>query len=452
MKFRKYIIILLLAIFLPVSVWAQPETISGVSGSEEVVEWKACVQEAKAKHPDLVSASEKIKQTKAAKEVTRSVMMPQITGGASEITSNNGPSSSNSGNNSGSGVGSGSSSANNRITTYQYNIAGQQLLFDGFKSSYDLSTAERNIRASRYSYDVTSSNIRLRLRTAFVNLLVAQELVKVTAEIEARRKQTLQLVKSLYEGGREHKGSLLKSEADLAQATYQVDQARRNIYYSQRQLTKELGRAQFLPMMAAGDLEVKEKDPVLPNFEMLAQTVPLLEQLIEQREAAKFGLKSAYANFVPQIFLTGSEENSNTRWPPDQNQYTLGTTLTWPIFDGGNRFAAVSQNKAALGQAVADERSGRDGVIVTMVNTWTQLQNTVENVGVQKKQLDAAAARAKITEAEYAIGLVAYDDWIIIEDNYVNAKISYLSAEQNALTAEASWIQAKGGTLNYDKE
>jgi outer membrane protein TolC len=115
-------------------------------------------------------------------------------------------------------------------------------------------------------------------------------------------------------------------------------------------------------------------------------------------------------------------------------------------------FAVVSKNKAVLGQAAADERSGRDGVIVTMVNTWTQLQNAVENVGVQQKQLDAAAARAKITEAEYAIGLASYDNWIIIEDNYVNAKIGYLSAELNALTAEASWIQAKGGTLDYDKE
>ena len=39
-------------------------------------------------------------------------------------------------------------------------------------------------------------------------------------------------------------------EADLAQADYEVTQARRNIYLSQRRLTKELGRSFFTPMAA----------------------------------------------------------------------------------------------------------------------------------------------------------------------------------------------------------
>ena len=161
-------------------------------------------------------------------------------------------------------------------------------------------------------------------------------------------------------------------------------------------------------------------------------------------------MKSAKAGFYPQIFLNGGESNSNTNAFPDQNQYSFGTSLTLPIFDGGNTIATVAQAKAALGQAEADERSGRDGVIVTLSNTWTVLQNSIDNVGVQQKVLTAAQERAKIAEAEYSIGLVSYNDWIIIENNLVSAKTSFVNAELAALVAEANWVQAKGGTLDYD--
>lgn len=434
---HKIFLIAFLVAFLPIASSAQ---------DEEILEWKECVKEAKKNHPDLISASEKIKQARASKEITRSAYLPQLNFDASEITTKNA-----------SFGASGSSvelvsSGSNRSTTYQYEVTAQQLLFDGFKTSYDLSTAERNITASKYNYDVTSSNVRLRLRTAYVDLLSAQEYLKVAQDIEARRRQTLELVRLRYEGGREHKGSLKTSEANLIQAIYDVAQATRDIYLYQRQLIKELGRSKFNLMTATGDLEVRDQARMLPNFENIAETNPLLRQLIAQKEAAQFGLRSAYANFFPQVYANGSAGNTNTRWFPDKNEYSIGTSITFPIFDGGNRYATAQKAKGALGQSQADEKSGRDGVIFTLANTWIQLQDAIDDVEVQKKALDAAGERARISGAEYGIGLLLYDNWIIIEDNLVSAKKAYISAQNASLIAEANWVQAKGGTLDYDQE
>ena len=69
---------------------------------------------------------------------------------------------------------------------------------------------------------------------------------------------------------------------------------------------------------------------------------------------------------------------------------------------------------------------------------------------VPPKVLTAAQERAKIAEAQYSIGLVSYNDWIIIENNLVSAKTSFVNAQLAALVAEANWVQAKGGTLDYD--
>lgn len=443
MKYIKTSSAIILILFLIIS--------PAIAGAEEMVSWSDCVKEAKKNHPDLISAIEKIKQAKATKEITRSAYLPQLDFDASEVTTKK-PSFGVAGSSVELVSSSSSGSGNNRTTTYQYEATAQQLLFDGFKTSFDLSSNERTIKAQKYYYDVTSSNVRLRLRTAFVNLLTAQEYVNVTKDIETRRKQTLELVRLRYEGGREHKGSLMTSQANLAQAIYDVAQATRDIYLYQRQLTKELGRSGFVLMTASGNLEIKDEARVLPNFENIAGTNPLLQQLIEQKEAAKFGLKSAYANFFPQVYANGSMGNTGTTWPPDKNQYSIGTSVNFSIFDGGNKFALVDKAKGALGQAQADERSGRDGVIYTLANTWTKLQNTTDTVEVQRKVLEAAQERARISQAEYGIGLLLYDNWIIIEDNVVSAKKSYIAAQNAAMIAEANWIQAKGGTLDYDQE
>ena len=422
---------------------------SGSAAAEETMLWKDCVREAKINHPDLASSAEIINQSKADKEITRSAYLPQITGDASEETSK-GAVFGSSGGGSRSDIQVGSS-GRNYTTSYDYSVTGQQLLFDGFKTSYDLSAAERNITSSRYNYDVTSSNVRLRLRTAYVNLLTAQDLLKISEEIESRRKQNLELVRLRYEGGREHKGSLLTSEADLAQAVFDVNQARRSIFLAQWQLTKELGRGRFVPMAAAGGFEVVDANPDRPDFEKLCRTNPFLRQLVAEKEAAKYGVKSAKAAFYPQIFASGTLGNTNVDAFPDKNEWSAGTSLAFPFFDGGNLIASAAKARAVLGQAEADERSGRDGVIFTLSNTWTVLQDAIERVGVAGKSLHAAEERARIAEAEYSIGLLIYDNWIIIENNLVAAKRNYLSTERGALIAEANWIQAKGETLDYDK-
>ena len=73
------------------------------------------------------------------------------------------------------------------------------------------------------------------------------------------------------------------------------------------------------------------------------------------------------------------------------------------------------------------------------------------NVDVQRKFLESAVARARISEAQYSNGLISFDNWIIIEDTLVRAEKNFLEAQVSALIAGADWVQAKGGTLDNEK-
>lgn len=398
--------------------------------AEEILTWQDCIKEAAKNHPDLIAAEEVVKQSEANKKITASTLFPQINSSLSTSTAK-------------------TSTSSSSTNTYAYGATGAQLLFDGIKTINNVKAASENINAAQQNYRFTSSEVRLNLRSAFINLLKAQELIQVAQEIVKIRRDNLVLITLRYSSGLEHKGALLTAQANLAEANFELSQAKRSVMFSQRQLTKELGRREFTPMFVKGDFAVQETAKEEPSLETLAKNHPSLLQLLAKENAAAFGIKSAYANFSPQLSGNAGVDKTGNSWPPRNNQWNLGLSMTMPIFEGGLRFAQVSLAQAIYNQAKETERSAKDKIIVNLEQTWVTLQDALETVEVQKESLAAAEERSKIAEAQYSIGFIAFDNWIIIENDLVKSKRDFLNAQASALAAEANWIQAKGETIEY---
>ena len=151
------------------------------SYSEEKITWEKCVHITIESNPELIAASEKVKQAKKDKDINLSPILPQVDSEASSRR--------------------GRASSGKTKNTHSYSVTGQQLVFDGFKTASEVSSAYKTIQAEEYNYTVTSSNVRLNLRNAFVGLMRAEELVNITENIARRRRQNLELIKLRYEGG-----------------------------------------------------------------------------------------------------------------------------------------------------------------------------------------------------------------------------------------------------------
>lgn len=422
---RSALILLFLSV-CPISTFAQ-----------EALTWQDCVREAAKNHPDLIAAVQGVDQSKAAKKITASSLYPQVDADVSAATTK---------------TTSGEDGARKSQTAdnYSYGASASQLVFDGFKTINNIYAASANIKASQENYQFISSAVRFRLRSAFVDLLRAQELILVARDINDIRRNNLILITLRYQSGQEHRGALLTAEANLAEARFEMDQAKRSLEVAQRELNKEMGREKFKPMQAQGKLEISGIFKEKPDFEALVRNNPSLQKLGAQKNAAAFGVKSAQGNFFPVLTAQAGAGRSNSHWPPLNDRWNLGLGLSLPLFEGGLRVAEVSQAKALLEETAANERSTRDGIILALEQTWVALQDAIDTVGVQKKFLMAAQERAKIAEAQYSLGLLSYDNWTIIEDDLVSAKKSFLNSQAAALLVEASWIQAKGETLEYE--
>jgi outer membrane protein TolC len=381
-------------------------------------------------HPDFVSAREALVQVTADKNITQSSLLPEIDADYSSKRTQ--------------------STTGKPSNTHSVSVSGTQLVFDGLKVINDVAGATEKIRATTYNYAVVSSDIRLTLRNAFVELLTIQNLVALTEEIAARRKQNMELVQMRYEAGREHRGSLLTAQADYSKAEYESIQARRNIALAQRRLHSAMGFSEPKEYVAVGKFTLIEDSRARPDYDEIADKTPFLKELISKKESARFNVNSAQADYFPEVYLSSSAGKSSNEWPPEDNQWSLGVSVSLPVFEGGKRRAQVTKARSQLVQAEAEAVSGRNSILVTLQETWTALQDAIDTVSIQQKYLEAAQERAKIASAQYSTGLINFDDWIIIEDNLASAQKSYLNAQANMLKTEAFWIQAKGGTLDYE--
>jgi outer membrane protein TolC len=425
---RKFNFLLVLILIVTFFIIFNPSSSS--AQAQEVLTWEKCLSEAAQNNPDLISAQEDISQAQASKAITASGLFPQVSADLAAARSERSESTSNS---------------------YAYGASGTQLLFDGFQTSTNVKAATENITATKYQYRFTSSQIRYALRSAFAQLLYAQELIQVTEDIVKIRRDNLILISLSYESGLEHKGALLTAEASLAEAEFERARALRNLEVAQRQLIKEMGRRELTPLRVQGDFAIAPANLEKPDFESIVKTNPSLQQLMAKENVAALGIKSAYANFFPEVSAQAGVGKTDSKWAPSDDQWNVGLSFSVPLFEGGLRNAQVDQAKAVFRQAQAKTKSTSNSVITTLESTWAILQDAAQDVDVQRKTLLAAQERSKIAGAQYGVGFISYDDWSIIEDNLVQYKKAYLNAQVKALLAEAQWIQAKGETLEYAK-
>ena len=420
-------ITIILAVFIP----GLFHIFFAYAGSDEILTWEDCVKESAKNHPDLIAAIEGVKASEAAKSVSSSGEYPQVNAALSGGTSK--------------------SSGQSRSESYSTSLSGSQLVFDGKKTINNVKAAGEDILASKQNFRYTSSTVRQALRIAFVDLLKAQEMTRITQEIFQIRRGSMELITLRYQSGLEHRGALLTAEANLAQAQYSVNSAARDLEVARRDLVKELGRGRWEALTVKGDFVVTDIPQDQLDLDAMALRNPQVLQAAAKKNAAEFNLRSAYGNFAPSLSIDAGIGKSGTTFLPQNSQKNAGFTLSIPLFEGGLRDAKVSAAQAALNQLKANEISMRDSVAAHLQQCRAALLEAIDNVDVQKKSLLATEERSIIAEAQYSIGTISFDSWTIIEDNLVSAKRSFLNAQAEALLSEANWIQAKGETLEYEK-
>ena len=118
-----------------------------------------------------------------------------------------------------------------------------------------------------------------------------------------------------------------------------------------------------------------------------------------------------------------------------------------PFFNGGKNVNAIRKAKADYDAARAIAVSARDEAIALLADAWVKYANAVDNIAVRKKFLEASMKRAEIVRAEYASGLMTFQDFDTAEQEQSNSENDYVQSLADVSKAQANWEMIRGKTL-----
>jgi outer membrane protein TolC len=325
-------------------------------------------------------------------------------------------------------------------------VSLNQNLFRGFGDKARIDQAKRLRDAAQAALDLTKAQVSAQLKTAYQSLLINERFVKLSDDIIKRRQTNLDLVTLRFEGGRENKGSVLLSKANLEQAKLERMQAANSVESARVSLAKILGDERFVYSDVAGSVPVNAP-PLQVDFESLARQAPELRQALANEQAAEESVRVARSSFVPSLDLTATAGRFGTEFFPQNDQGVVSIGLTIPLFAGGKNYYGVRAAQAAATNATAVRESALRSKIVDIRNAYNAYIEAVEQENVAQSFVAAAEIRAEIARSQYNTGLISFQDWDQIESDLVKRQRDALTSQNNRVSAEAEWEQSQGQGL-----
>lgn len=390
--------------------------------------WWDCVRLATQLNPDLQASREAVINSDAVHMGAYSILYPQIAASFSDSRAYRG---------------AGLFAPVAYSTAYAEQLGVSQLIFDGFATKGNIDRARAQLNLSFANLNGEKASVSYSLKSAFAQLLYAQKLIKISRDIVDIRQSNARLVKLLYEGGSEDRGNMELSQANLDQALYNLDQALRTRDLSGVQLGVYIGQDLPAPVLAEGELQTNVL-PVKPDFPKLALQTPLFFQRKAQTDAAAAGVTIANSGWYPTITADASAFRSDERLPLKNHGWSAGFSASYPLFEGGATYFNVKAANASLRQALDNLRSGTNDAALTLAQMFKGMVDAEDNVRIQHELLDATSLRYRIAAADYRNGLMSFQDFNSITNDYVSLQQSVLSAQLNAVVAEAGWEEARG--------
>ncbi len=387
----------------------------------ETLSWTECRRSAQENNLELSISRLKLKEAEAENRSQRSVFYPELDASVSRSTGER---------------------DSEQTDSLSGSVNASYTLFSGFGNRARVTQSEAELHAEQANYDQTCSNLEYNLRTAFAEQLYVQELIALVKKIAIRRANNVKLVEIRYEGGREHKGSLLLSRAQYSEAQFEVEQAKRDLELARRKLAKELGRIRFDAFEIKGELSADAPPENVRLYEMAMQT-PGYRSAEAVLRAAEAGLTITRSDRFPKVSASGSVASSGET-TFETESWQAGISVSLPLFAGGR----LSQDIIASGlrheQSKLDQENTLFTLLVNLQDALNSYHNADEQVLVQKEFMTATELRAEIARVQYKQGLLSFEDWDRIENDLITRAKSWIASRRNALTAEAAWKNTLG--------
>ena len=324
----------------------------------------------------------------------------------------------------------------------QYNLTASMQweldLFGGIRSKV---RAQRELfRASEEEYRGVMVSLCAEVASAYFQLRQYQQELEVLTHNSASQLEVVRLTEARNRSG-------LASKLDVAQARQvyygtlaQLPGVEANVVATMNQLAVLLG--QYPQDVKAG---LERAEPLPEYVEPVGIGVPAallrrrpdVRQAERQVDAQASLLGAAKREWLPRFFLDGSIGFASTEISDlpraGSLAWEVAPSMSWTVFNGGQRLNSVALNRAQLDEAIAAYN-------LTVLQAVQEASDAMAAYSLSVKQIVAVRQAFEQSRTALSLSLDLYKQGLTTFQ-------SVLDAQRTLLSSEESLVQARGGSL-----
>lgn len=325
-------------------------------------------------------------------------------------------------------------------------------LWGRVRRSFEAATADA--QASEAAYHTVLLTLTADVARAYFELRTLDAELAILQETTKLRQDALNLVRRRTEAGLVSQLDLARAKTELASAEAEGTDVQRRRAELENALAVLCGQlaSEFRVVAQPAELTV----PQIPAgvTSRVLERRPDIADAERRVAAANARIGVAQAASFPVVRLTGSagleSPKLETLLEWDSRVWSLGPSVSIPLFSGGRNAANLRATKAEHEATVAGYRQQVVKAFQEVENALANLQWRAEQAQIQARIIDSSREAASLSRARYEQGLVNYLEVTDTERSRLEAERSALQILNQRLASTILLIKALGGGWDDD--
>lgn len=319
--------------------------------------------------------------------------------------------------------------------TQSYNLTATQNLFDGYRSTAMLASANENVKVLENNVEFARQQMIFEGVSTYLDLLKQEELSRYASENQATLKRQLNL-----EDERVQRGSGIAVDVLQAKSRLQISRERYTAFQgslrdAMARYMQVFGKAPQLDSMALPDVQKLQLPATLEQaIDIALKNNPQLKNAYHGEKITANGLKYAKGGLYPSVDLVAAsryDDNMNGLEGTETDN-SVQVRASWQVFSG---FA----DKSRIERATYETQSARESTLFTE-------RKVTEEVKLAWSAMQTSMERANLLENAVNIAAEVYDARMKLRDVGSETALNVLDAENELYRAR---IDAAAARYDY---
>lgn len=333
------------------------------------------------------------------------------------------------------------------VSSNSIGIGTNLLIFNGFALKNQLVQNDYNLKADEWDLQSGKNELRNRITLAYMQVLMNQELWKISQEQVVNLQTQLERVQELVKEGNMPQTNLIDLDAQLATAEFDALNMKNTI---------ELAKLSLTQLMAFPDYNSFEVEPIafdekvfviddsyLKTILMTANNQPLVKNAELKFQSAKVGIRIAQAAKYPSVSLgagmgtayssaAAREYNYFNQLNYNLNQYAR-LNINIPIYSNGQ--VKMRINNAVIARQMAETQLSQSKLQLKQEIEQAYLAASIskEKLSSAKKQLNTQQVAFDSAKERFTEGLIHAIELNNFRLNLEKAKSNFIQVKYEIL-------------------